>query len=66
MLISWLIRLKESDYVLYLFPNCKGLTFLSDIETHGGFEQAIQPHAAVIIFGFPSLSYDPTINTGLG
>jgi hypothetical protein len=36
------------------------------METQGGAEQQIPPHATVMTLGFPDLSYVPTINTGVG
>jgi len=33
---------------------------------HGGWEQQIPTHAAVIAFGLPSRSYVPTTHTGVG
>jgi hypothetical protein len=39
---------------------------LIETATHGGTEQQIPPHAAVITFGLPSKSYVPTTNTGAG
>jgi hypothetical protein len=42
------------------------IAFLRDTLTQGGWEQQIPTHAAVIRFGFPSLSYVPMIQTGVG
>jgi hypothetical protein len=42
------------------------VAFLREIQIQGGLEQQIPPQAAVIAFGFPSLSYVPTTQTGVG
>jgi hypothetical protein len=42
------------------------VAFRSETAKHGGLEQQIPPHAAVITFGFPIRSYVPTTQTGVG
>jgi hypothetical protein len=38
----------------------------NDTAKHGGWEQQMPPQAAVIPLGLPCLSYDPTIQAGVG
>jgi hypothetical protein len=45
---------------------CEYVAALRETVMQGGREQHTPTHAAVITFGFPSLSYVPTIETGVG